>query len=160
MIQFLLFTIMHCCKAAEEYQNRARGENENLQKYKILCHWWCRQDLNYLSGTKHEPIQSLKLHPEDKYQHNILISSLQHILHKKWLNKTEYYGFTDTVRQLIWEQLGEANGSGLGALPDEFDGFWQHISKGGAVHDGIFPFTVLNDIISQIEEIEPVGWIS
>ncbi len=40
--------------------------------------------------------------------------------------------------------------------PDELHSFWQHISKGGAVDYGIFPFTVLNDIIYQVEEIKPV----
>lgn len=40
--------------------------------------------------------------------------------------------------------------------PDEVHSFWHQISEGGAVDNGILPFTVLNDIIRQIEEIESV----
>lgn len=43
--------------------------------------------------------------------------------------------------------------------PDELHSFWQHISEGGAVHYGVFPFTVLNDIIRQVEEVKPVWCI-
>lgn len=40
--------------------------------------------------------------------------------------------------------------------PDELNSLGQNVGEGGPVHDGVPPLAILNDIVGQVEEIEPV----
>lgn len=45
-------------------------------------------------------------------------------------------------------------------LLDQQEGVAEHLSERCTVHDGIFPFTVLDDIVGQVKKVEPVRGIS
>ena len=36
----------------------------------------------------------------------------------------------------------------------------KHLGKGRSVHNGVFPLAVLDDVVSQVHQVEPVGCIS
>lgn len=45
-------------------------------------------------------------------------------------------------------------------LLDQLEGISKHLRKCRAVNNGIFPFTVLNDIVGQVDKVEPVWGFS
>lgn len=48
----------------------------------------------------------------------------------------------------------------LSNLLDQLEGISKHLCKCRTVNNGIFPFTVLNDIVGQVDKVEPVWGFS
>ena len=43
---------------------------------------------------------------------------------------------------------------------DQLEGLREYVGEGSTVDDGISPLTVLNDIVGQVEQIEPMRSLS
>ena len=43
---------------------------------------------------------------------------------------------------------------------DHEEGVGKHLGEGRSVHDGVLPFAVLDDVVGQVHQVEPVCCIS
>lgn len=41
-------------------------------------------------------------------------------------------------------------------LLDQQEGLWEDLGEGRPINDGIFPLTVLNDVVGEVQQVESV----